>query len=66
MNLRKVQEIGGTYLLSIPIDWARRSGLTKGSIVEIIEREDGCILVDPQYGLEKNVETTIIHPSNFL
>lgn len=66
MNLRKVQEIGGTYLISIPKDWARRSGLTKGSIVAIVEREDGCITVNPQYSLEKNVETTTIHPSRFL
>ena len=66
MNLRKVQEIGGTYLISIPIDWARRSGLTKGSIVAIVEREDGCITVDPQYSLENNVETATIHPTRFL
>jgi phosphate uptake regulator len=66
MNLRKVQEISGTYLLSIPIDWARRSGLTKGSIVAIVEREDGCIIVDPQYNLENNVESTTIHPNRFL
>lgn len=66
MNLRKIQEISGTYLISIPKDWAKRSGLTKGSIVMIVEREDGCIIVDPQYSLEKNVETTIIQPSKFL
>ena len=66
MNLRKVQEISGTYLLSIPIDWARRSGLTKGSIVAIVEREDGCIIVDPQYNLENNVESTTIQPNRFL
>jgi phosphate uptake regulator len=66
MNLRKVQEISGTYLLSIPITWARRSGLTKGSIVALVEREDGCIIVDPQYRLENNAETTTIHPNRFL
>ncbi len=66
MSLRKIQEIGGTYLLSIPKDWARRSGLTKGSLVAITEREDGCIIVSPQYNLEKSVETTMIHPSQYL
>ena len=66
MNLRKVQEISGTYLLSMPKDWARRSGLTKGSIVAIVEREDGCIIVDPQYNLENNVESTTIQPNRFL
>ena len=66
MNLRKVQQISGTYLISIPKDWARRSGLTKGSIVAILEREDGCITVDPQYSLENNIETTTIHPNRFL
>lgn len=66
MSLRKIQEIGGTYLLSIPKDWARRRGLTKGSIVAITEREDGSISVGPQYNVEKSIETTIIRPSQYL
>ncbi|KON30665.1 hypothetical protein AC480_00585 [miscellaneous Crenarchaeota group archaeon SMTZ1-55] len=66
MNLRKIQEISGTYLLSMPKPWAKQRGLTKGSIVAIVERDDGCLIVDPQYRLDNNAETTTVYPTRFL
>ncbi len=66
MNLRKIQEISGTYLLSMPKPWAKQRGLTKGSIVAIVERDDGCLIVDPQFRLDNNAETTTVFPTRFL
>ncbi|MDQ1278875.1 MAG: hypothetical protein QG670_135 [Thermoproteota archaeon] len=66
MEFRKVQETGGTFLISLPRDWAKRRGLVKGSILSVIERENGCLLIDPQYKLEKSVEVTTIVPSPYI
>jgi len=66
LELRRVQETGGTFLVSLPRNWAKRSGLIKGSILAIVEREDGCLIVDPQYKLEKSVEVATIAPSPYL
>ena len=66
MNLRKMQEISGTFMLSMPKPWAKQRGLTKGSIVAIVERDDGCLIVDPQYRFENNAEATTIYPTRFL
>lgn len=66
MELRKVQETGGSFFVSLPRGWAQRIGLTKGSVVEVIEREDGSLVVDPQYGLERRVEEATVTPSPLL
>jgi phosphate uptake regulator len=65
-ELRKVQETGGTFFISIPKPWARRSGLEKGSVVEVIQREDGRLVVDPHYGLVQNNEVATISSSPLL
>ena len=65
-DLRKVQETGGTFFISIPKPWARRSGLEKGSIVEVMQREDGRLVVDPHYGLIHNNEVATISSSLLL
>lgn len=65
-ELRKVQETGGTYFISIPKPWARRSGLEKGSIVEVIQRADGRLVVDPHYGLVQNRAAATIRSSPLL
>lgn len=66
LELRKVQETGGSFFISLPRNWAQRCGLSKGSIVAVIEREDGCVIVDPQYKLEKSVGVATISPSPYL
>ena len=66
LELRKVQETGGTFLLSLPRNWAKRRGLVKGSILGVIEREDGRLLIDPQYKLEKSIEMATIVPSSYI
>ena len=50
MKFRKVQEVGrGTLLISLPKDWARRVGVSRGSFVAVRERADGCLVIDPSY-----------------
>ena len=67
MELRKVQETGGgTHLISVPKDWAKRSGLGKGSLVAMSVSDDGCLIVDPRYNLTRDVETVTIRPSPYL
>ena len=45
MIARKVQEVNGTYLISLPKSWVLRVGLGKGAVVTLKERQDGSILV---------------------
>jgi len=67
VELRKVQETGGgTNLISIPKDWAKRSGLGRGSLVAVSVGDDGCLIVDPRYNLARGIETVTIHPSAYL
>ena len=66
MNLRRVQETGGTFLVSLPRAWAKRGGLTKGSILAMVERQDGCLVIDPQYKFEKSVEVATISASQYV
>jgi phosphate uptake regulator len=66
MDLRKVQETGGSFFISLPRKWAHRCGLKKGSVIALIARTDGCIVVDPQYNFEKHVQKATIVPSPHL
>jgi phosphate uptake regulator len=66
MDFRRVQETGGTFLVSLPREWAKRGGFTKGSILAVIERQDGCLIIDPKYKFEKNVEVATITASPYI
>ncbi len=47
-EVRSVQMTGGsTFIVSLPKDWADRSGLSKGSRVVITEKDDGTICIQP-------------------
>jgi len=60
MELRKVQETGGgTFLVSLPKDWAKRSSLSRGSFVTLVERGDGCLVINPVRQPEQLTETTV-------
>jgi len=67
MELRKIQKTGGgTYLVFLPKDWAEKKGLDKGSLVEISERVNGRLTIDPQYNLEKVPQVATIKPTSYL
>lgn len=66
MNLRKVQEIGGTFFVSLPRGWAKKNGVGRGSLVSIVETKNGRLTIDPKYELEKNIEVAEVAPSPYL
>jgi len=64
MMTRKLQEVNGTYLISLPRKWAVRLGLRKGAVVTLRERQDGSIVVSavPGETKEEETEATVIFP----
>lgn len=67
MELRKIQRTGGgTFLVSLPKGWAKRSGLDRGSLVAVSERVDGRLVIDPQYGAERPSQVAVIKPTPYL
>jgi phosphate uptake regulator len=60
IEIRRIQATRhGTFLVSLPKDWARRFNLQKGSPIYVKERTDGCLILDPQYEAEGYPEITI-------
>ncbi|NWF94674.1 MAG: phosphate uptake regulator PhoU [Candidatus Thorarchaeota archaeon] len=53
MDIRRLQQTGGrtgsSFLVILPKDWVSRQNLRKGDPVIIVEREDGCLIVDPRF-----------------
>ncbi len=52
VNIRRLQQTGGkngsSFLIILPKDWVVRQKLSKGDPVVVVEREDGCLIVDPR------------------
>jgi phosphate uptake regulator len=50
--IRKLQQTGGktgsSYLVILPKEWVDSQSLHKGDPVVLIQREDGCLIVDPR------------------
>ena len=60
MEIRRLQSTrDGTFLLSLPKEWAKRFNLKKGSPIYVKERMDGCLILDPRYGIEETQEVTL-------
>ena len=66
MDLRKIQKTGGTFFVSLPHDWTEKNGVDKGTLVSVIETENGNLLINPKYELEKKIEIAKIEPSQYL
>ncbi|MFX1510051.1 MAG: PhoU domain-containing protein [Promethearchaeota archaeon] len=47
MEARKLQQVGASYLLSVPKHWVDNNGLKKGSMILVHERADGMLIIDP-------------------
>jgi phosphate uptake regulator len=48
-EFRRIQFTGGsTYTLSLPKQWVEKSGLSKGSLVRLTEREGPSLLISPE------------------
>ena len=66
MELRHVQESGGTYFVSLPKAWAQSVGVSKGAVLAVIEAQDGCLTLDARYDLRKSPPPAIVIPSSHL
>jgi len=66
MDLRRVQETGGTFLISLPKSWARANGIEKGRLLKIDEQYDGGLMIYPQIQSKDHLETVIELPSSHL
>ena len=59
--IRRVQETGkGTLMISLPKRWAKKWGLRRGSLVEVRDRGDGRLIVDPAYGERESPRRALI------
>ena len=59
MDARKVLEMGGSFLISIPKDWAKRNGVSKGDTVVVEELSERRLVIRPieqSGGTPKEVE----------
>ncbi len=66
MDIRKVQETGGTFLISLPKKWARANGIKKGNLLRIDERHDGGLNVYSHVQRQVHLETLVQLPSPHL
>ncbi len=67
MELRKVQRTGGgTFLISLPKDWAERNGLDRGALVAVSERVNGHLVIAPKYGVERVSSVAMVRPTSSL
>ncbi|OYT49000.1 hypothetical protein B6U79_02470 [Candidatus Bathyarchaeota archaeon ex4484_231] len=67
MELRKIQRTrGGTFFVTLPKEWAVRSGLNRGSVVSTSITPNGRLVIDPKYDLERTLRTAVVKPSPHL
>lgn len=66
MDIRRVQETGGTFLVSLPKKWARANGIEKGNLIRIDERPDGGLILYSQVQHQVHLETIVRLPSPHL
>lgn len=66
MDLRKIQKTGGTFFVSLPHKWTQKNGIDRGSLVSVIEAENGRLIIDPKYELKKSIEVAEVAPSSYL
>ncbi|HID90472.1 TPA: phosphate uptake regulator PhoU, partial [Candidatus Bathyarchaeota archaeon] len=65
MEFRRVQETGGgTFIVSLPKEWAARNSIRRGSVVAVHEQPDGRLLIDPAYERPAQpTETVVEYPA---
>ena len=66
MEIRKVQESAGSLYISLPKGWARRSNVSRGSRIHVIERGDGSLTLSPGYRVERSPEAAVVRFSSQL
>lgn len=70
VNVRKIQQTGGkegsSFSIVLPKDWVSQQKLKKGQPVVVVEREDGCLIVDPRMSNIGETRSTTIRIENNL
>src|SRR3989338_3152064 len=63
---RSVQEIGQSFLVSLPKDWTRTLHIRKGSILKMTVSDRGILCVFPEFSQPTtHRETTIVYDEHF-
>ncbi|MFX1311325.1 MAG: hypothetical protein ACFFHD_01765 [Promethearchaeota archaeon] len=67
-TFRKLQQISGSYFVSLPKNWIKNFNLTSKSAVAIDVRSDGCLTISPKHEQEDmNLkEELTLHSSPFI
>jgi phosphate uptake regulator len=66
VELRHVQESGGTYFISLPKNWVQRVGVSKGAVLAVVEAQDGCLTLDARFDHRKFSQPVTVVPSPHL
>lgn len=62
MEPRKIQKVGySTLSVSIPMQWAKKSGVKKGDIVFISEENDGALRITPEPNRAEDANIHVVH-----
>ena len=62
--VRKVQLMGGsTYIISLPKDWAKKAGISRGSLVTLLIEPDGSLRIVPSTKTDTEFNITVINIS---
>lgn len=66
-DVRKIQLTGGsTYTISLPKRWVEQMGLTRGSMVSIVQREDLTLTLHPTGSREEEARKAVITVSDHI
>lgn len=66
-DLRKIQQTPtGTFFVCLPRDWAKQTGLKKGTLVCLDVTSDGKLIVDAEYNAEPPPTTTSLTVGPYL
>ena len=62
MEPRKIQKVGySTLSVSIPMNWAKKTGVKKGDIVFISEENDGALRITPEPSKTEDSNIHVVH-----
>ncbi|MEM2921554.1 MAG: phosphate uptake regulator PhoU [Candidatus Bathyarchaeia archaeon] len=66
MVVRRVQEVGGTYFITLPKGWVLKLGIRRGAEVHVEERGDGILMISPSPGetMHGGMEAFVTYPMN--
>jgi phosphate uptake regulator len=62
---RKIQKVGySTLSVSIPMNWAKKTGIQKGDIVFLSEENDGTLRITPEPGISEDSSIYLVNVDN--